>query len=140
MSNQPVLPEPGAPPEVSATRAVAVTGALAGVGAVAGAVTAAIGGTILLVAEGQFGVLALLPPTIVGGMFGFLLGPVLTWTFFRSIPIGRAVLGVSAAALTGFVASLAVVGTATATLLAGAVGGAILGAAGMWLAERMARR
>ncbi len=140
MSNQPVVPERGQPPEVRASRAVAVTGVLAGVGAVAGAVTAAIGGAILLISEGQFALLALIPPMLVGGMFGFLLGPVLTWTFFRSIPIGRAVLGVSVAALTGFVASLAVVGAATATLLTGAVGGAILGAAGMWLAQKLAVR
>lgn len=139
MSPEERLPERYHTTSVSPKKAAAVTGALAGVGAVAGGITASIGATILLIAGGEFQLFSLVVPALVGGALGLVMGPALAWLFFRTIPIGRAVLGTSLAALAGAgVVAIAAPGS-IALLLVGAVAGAVAGAAGMWLADRLGR-
>lgn len=143
MSHDQVLPERYATTAVSPKRAAAVTGALAGVGAVAGGLTGILGGAFFMLNTGGIAELQLLSlffPAMVGGVLGFVMGPVLAWLFFRTIPIGKAVLGTAAAALAGSaVATIAIPGSAGVALV-GAVGGAVVGAAALWLAERLAGR
>lgn len=81
-------------------RAVAITLGLSVAGALTGAVSGvlAVEAAVLLVMHAWPAPAVVAASSIIGTVFGAVVAPVLSWSALRTVPLGRAILGVAAGA------------------------------------------
>jgi len=131
---------------VSPARAVGVTAALCLAGGAAGAMLGVgLLAILSLVVDGRGGfpyvVQAYALAAAVGGVLGGVLVPASAWTLLRRVPFGLVFAGASAGTAAGGTLGLLLSGLNPLMAVAGAVGGYLVSAAGLYryASERMTR-